>query len=157
MAYTIQPMRLRDIQALATWRYDGMYAVYDFKFWDLVGIFCSEMIFRLLGKHLFYSAYSQQGELIGMFSFYPRGENRIEVGLGMRPDQTGRGAGLDFVQAGLAYATERFHPAYFQLNVASFNLRACQVYLRAGFTATETYTRRARGKIEDYIKMSRPA
>jgi ribosomal-protein-alanine N-acetyltransferase len=157
MSYTIQPMRLRETLRLATWRYDGIYATYDFKLWDLVGIFLSQLLFRLLGNHLYFSAYNQQGELIGMFSFYPRGEDRIEVGLGMRPDQTGRGAGLSFVQAGLDYAKERYHPAYFQLNVADFNQRAYQVYLRAGFTATGTYARRAHGKVEDYIKMGRPA
>jgi [ribosomal protein S18]-alanine N-acetyltransferase len=157
MPYTIQPMRIRDTLQLSTWRYDGVYAAYDFKFWDLVGIFLSEMIFRLLGNHLYYSVYNQHGELIGMFSFYPRDGNHIEVGLGMRPDQTGRGVGLSFVQAGLDYARERFHPAYFQLNVANFNQRAYLVYERAGFTPTGTSTRRAHGKVEDYIKMSRPA
>jgi [ribosomal protein S18]-alanine N-acetyltransferase len=157
MPYTIQPMRLRDTLKLSTWRYDGIYAAYSFKFWDLVGIFLSEVTFRLLGNHLYYSAYNQHGELIGMFSFYPRDESRIEVGLGMRPDQTGRGAGLGFVQAGLDFAKERYHPAYFQLNVAYFNQRAYLVYLRAGFTPTGTCSRRAHGKVDDYIKMSRPA
>jgi ribosomal-protein-alanine N-acetyltransferase len=157
MPYTIQPMRLRDTLQLSTWRYDGLYAAYDFKFWDLVGIFVSEMTFRLLGNHLYYTAYDQQGELIGMFSFFPRGEHRLEVGLGMRPDQTGRGAGLGFVQAGLDYAKERYRPAYFQLNVANFNQRAYLVYLRAGFTPTGTMRRRVHGNVEDYTKMSRPA
>jgi ribosomal-protein-alanine N-acetyltransferase len=157
MLYTIQPMRFRDTVKLSTWRYDGIYAAYDFKLWDLVGIFLSEMTFRLLGNHLYYSAYNQQGELIGMFSFFPRGEHRLEVGLGMRPDQTGRGAGLGFVLAGLDYARERYHPAYFQLNVANFNQRAYLVYLRAGFTPTGTMKRRAHRTVENYVKMSRPA
>jgi ribosomal-protein-alanine N-acetyltransferase len=157
MPTTIHPMRLRDTLVLASWRYDGIYAGYDFKFCDITGILLTQMIFRLLGKHLYYSAYNQQGELIGMFSFYPRGENDLEVGLGMRPDQTGKGAGLGFVEAGLAYAKARYQAAYFQLNVATFNQRAYLVYLRAGFTPTGTCSRRVRGKDEDYIKMTRPA
>jgi hypothetical protein len=46
MPYTIQPMRLRDMLKLSTWRYDGIYATYDFKFWDLVGVFLSGILYR---------------------------------------------------------------------------------------------------------------
>jgi ribosomal-protein-alanine N-acetyltransferase len=157
MEYTIRPMRIRDALALAGWRYGGIYATYNVGYLDSLGICCTQIVFRLLASSLYYSVFNQGGELIGMFSFYPRHENTIEVGLGMRPDKTGHGAGLQFMQAGLAYARERFKPAYFQLDVADFNQRARLVYERAGFAPTGTVTRQVSGRSQEFIKMSRPA
>ena len=60
----------------------------------------------------------------------------MEIGLGLRPDLTGRGLGLDFFRAGVEFARERFRPALIVLNVAAFNERAIAVYERAGFVRT---------------------
>jgi [ribosomal protein S18]-alanine N-acetyltransferase len=42
--------------------------------------------------------------------------------------------GLAYLQAGLAFATQRFTPRRFRLSVATFNERAIRVYERAGFS-----------------------
>jgi RimJ/RimL family protein N-acetyltransferase/ADP-ribose pyrophosphatase YjhB (NUDIX family) len=57
----------------------------------------------------------------------------LSIGLGMRPDLTGRGMGLAFVKAGMRFAREWFAPAYLRLFVLSWNERAMRVYERAGF------------------------
>jgi ribosomal-protein-alanine N-acetyltransferase len=157
MEYSIRPMSIRDAMSLAGWRYGGIYAPYNVSYLDSLGICGTQMLFRLMGTSLYYSVFNPGGELVGMFSFYPRHENTIEVGLGMRPDKTGHGAGLEFLQAGLAFARERFKPAYFQLDVADFNQRARLVYERAGFTPTGTVRRQVSGRSQEFIKMSRPA
>ncbi len=157
MSYSIQPMPASEALVLARWRYDGIYAGYNFSYWDSLSICVAQAVLRLVGASLYYSVRNEAGELVGVFSFIARRENSIEVGVAMRPDQTGHGAGLDFVRAGLAFAQDRFHPDRFQLDVASFNQRARLVYLRAGFTPCGTMKRRVHGKEEDYIKMSRPA
>jgi ribosomal-protein-alanine N-acetyltransferase len=157
MHYSFRPMRLGDALAIARWRYEGAYAHYNVNYPTILTVWLVQALFRLLGMNTYYAVCDEQGELVGVFSFYPRGENSLEVGLGMRPDKTGHGAGLDFVLAGLAFARERFNPKYFQLDVAVFNERARTVYERAGFVPTGTMTRRVHGKRYDYIKMSRPA
>jgi ribosomal-protein-alanine N-acetyltransferase len=148
---------MREALALARWRYTGMYASYNFGLAASLWIGFVQLMFRMLGASLFYSVRDAEGDLVGMFSFYPRQGNSIEVGLGMRPDKTGQGAGLAFVQAGLDFARNEFKPTSFQLDVAVFNQRARLVYERAGFTQTGSLTRRIKGRQEEYIKMSRPA
>jgi ribosomal-protein-alanine N-acetyltransferase len=148
---------MREALALARWRYSGIYSSYDFGLPASVGIAFTQFVFRLLGASLYYAVHDSGGDLVGMFSFYPRQGNVIEVGLGMRPDKTGQGAGLAFLRAGLDFARDEFRPASFQLDVAVFNQRARLVYERAGFTPAGTLTRRVGGHQEEYIQMRRPA
>ncbi len=94
----------------------------------------------------YYAAVDPHGELVGFFCFkrtaqVPAGflagayddPTALDVGLGLRPDLTGRGLGLDFVEAGLSLAREVFNPPSFRLSVvATFNQRAIAVYERTG-------------------------
>ena len=64
-----------------------------------------------------------------------RRDGSITIGLGLRPDFTGRGLGLEFVAAGLAFARARYQPTGFRLFVYAWNQRAIRVYERAGFVA----------------------
>jgi len=71
-------------------------------------------------------------ELVGFYYFDERSDT-IEIGLGLRPDLTGKGLGLKFFLEGVAFAHERFPGRRVTLNVAAFNERAITVYERAGF------------------------
>jgi [ribosomal protein S18]-alanine N-acetyltransferase len=155
--YSIRPLRMREALALARWRYTGIYSSYNFGLAASLWIAIAQLLFKLLGTSLYYAAHNAEGDLVGMFSFYPRPGNIVEVGLGMRPDKTGQGAGLTFVRAGLDFARDQFKPASFQLDVAVFNQRARLIYERAGFTQTSTLTRRIKGRQEEYLQMRRPA
>jgi ribosomal-protein-alanine N-acetyltransferase len=95
-------------------------------------------------------------ERIGIFTFIQRG-GVIEIGLAMRPDLTGRGLGLSFVEAGLNFARHRYAPTRFTLDVATFNVRAQRVYERAGFRPLDTFSRRFKGKQCEFLAMSRSA
>ena len=63
------------------------------------------------------------------------GEDVIDIGLGMKPDLTGKGMGRTFFQAGIAFAVEKFKPKTFRLSVATFNKRAITLYKNIGFQA----------------------
>ncbi len=88
----------------------------------------------------FFSARDHDGSLVGFYYFELKGPI-LEYGLGLRPDLTGRGHGLDFVRAGLEFGRKRFRPEQIVLAVAAFNERAIAVYERAGFAETGRHVR----------------
>jgi len=93
---------------------------------------------------------------VGIFSLTRRGDD-VEIGVGLRPDLTGRGLGLPFVRAGLELARRRCHPQTFSLYVATFNRRAITVYERAGFIPGAIQQVTFQGRPHDEMRMSRLA
>jgi ribosomal-protein-alanine N-acetyltransferase len=124
----IQPASPATFAEVGSWRYEPPYDFYD---GDADPV---------LNPERFYEALDQDGLLIGNYYFEKKGD-ALEIGLGMRPDLTGRGLGLEFLQAGLDFGRERFRPARIVLNVAAFNERAIKVYARAGFRETGRHVR----------------
>ena len=128
MTLSIQQAPPSELDEIAAWRYEPPYDFYD---GDQEPIVNPERFFVVRDDH---------GELVGFLYFESRG-NVLEYGLGLRPDLTGRGLGLEFVHAGLEFARERFRPERVTLAVAAFNERARVVYERAGFVVTGRHTR----------------
>jgi ribosomal-protein-alanine N-acetyltransferase len=85
-------------------------------------------------------------------------DQTIDIGLGMRPDLTGRGLGLAFVDAGLAFARGQFASRRFRLFVLTFNERAIRVYERAGFTRVRQFIQQnpVHGELH-FVEMRREA
>ena len=145
------------------WHYEGPYAIYNWQDDDDPSV----MLDRRSPQ---YAVRDERGELIGFFAYgssaYVWGvdephlyseNNTITVGLGMRPDLTGKGLGLAFVQAGLDFAREQFKPDYFRLYVMTFNERAIRVYERAGFERVGIYVQHNALGDCDFLEMRRKA
>jgi RimJ/RimL family protein N-acetyltransferase len=111
------------------WRYEPPYDFYD---GDADPI---------LNPERFYEARDEEGTLIGHYYFDLQGDT-LEYGLGLSPELTGRGLGLEFFVAGLEFGRERFSPERVVLYVAAFNERARIVYERAGFRVVGRHVRR---------------
>jgi [ribosomal protein S18]-alanine N-acetyltransferase len=88
----------------------------------------------------FYSVSTSDGAIAGFFYFEERG-GAIFLGLGLRPDLTGRGLGPAFVSAGVDFARALFGPKRIVLDVAGFNERAIRAYERAGFRQIGSHIR----------------
>jgi RimJ/RimL family protein N-acetyltransferase len=123
----IEPASEETHHLLATWRYPPPYDFYD---GDVEPVHNPERYFEARDGN----------ELIGFYYFEPKPPD-LDYGLGLRPDLTGRGLGLEFFVAGLAFARERYSPRRVFLHVAEFNERARRVYERAGFSVISTHVR----------------
>ena len=150
--YLFQQMDEADANGVADWRYEPPYDFYD-------PVADPEDLAELLDPEHRRDAYFSvldEGELVGSFQFEVRGAT-VELGLGLRPDLTGKGLGLDFLTAGMNFAREWFEPKRFTLAVATFNGRAIRIYERAGFRRGETYTHETNGGRHPFLSMERRA
>jgi [ribosomal protein S18]-alanine N-acetyltransferase len=159
MQFTFKLMDEADAYAIQTWSYEEPYSVYNWEEEDEI----SEMLDR---RSPHYAVRDEQGELVGFFAYgssaqawkseepYLYSENKtITIGLGMRPDLTGKGLGLAFVNAGLDFAREQFKSDYFRLFVLTFNERAIRVYERAGFQRVGSYMQRNTSGEREFLEM----
>jgi RimJ/RimL family protein N-acetyltransferase len=98
------------------------------------------------------------GERLDAFWYFDWHDDVVEVGIGLRPDLTGRGRGESFLRAQLAYAAQRWQPATFRLFVAVWNERAVRLYERLGFREVDRERRRFEVAGEhEFLRMERPA
>ena len=150
----IGPLGQEEAEAIAEWRYPEPYSFYD---WTADPDDLRELLDAALRGDAYWAVRDEANELVGYFDFKPKDEQTVEIGLGLRPDLTGRGLGGTFLAAGLEFARTRFAPARFVLSVATFNERAIKVYERAGFTRERIYMHSTNGAEWEFLEMSRPA
>lgn len=131
------------------WHYEGEYSFYDIQ--------ADEEDFQEFidpeqrGESFF--VVEDKGELMGFFNFNEKGSNIVDIGLGMRPDLTGKGAGLAFIASGVEFAKSSYKPGKLTLSVATFNQRAIKVYKKAGFIERETFMQDTNGSRFEFVRM----
>jgi ribosomal-protein-alanine N-acetyltransferase len=144
-------MSQEDAVVIATWRYPPPYDFYDA---DADPDDLAELLDPRRRAGRYFSAL-QDGDLIG-FAHVSAADGTADIGLGLRPDLTGRGLGSSFLEAVMAFAREGGEPARFTLSVAAFNQRAIRVYERAGFVVSRRYRHFSAGATWDFLEMTRP-
>ncbi len=126
---SLRPLTGADAAQICRWHYPPPYHFYDLG---------EEVLPELLRWIAHYQAITRQSELIGFFATgkevcqipggrYPEGP--LDIGIGLRPDLTGRGLGEPLLRQILAGLRE----PRLRLTVAEFNARAITVYHRLGF------------------------
>ncbi|BBH20311.1 N-acetyltransferase [Paenibacillus baekrokdamisoli] len=129
---------LEDAIQITRWKYSGKYSFYDYD--------DSPESIKELMDGTYFSLKREHNELIGFCCFgsnaqVPGGrqfnlyheDQMLDLGLGMRPDLTGRGMGMLFLTTCMNYASETFPSHRLRLSVATFNKRAIALYTNAGF------------------------
>lgn len=142
MHFTFTPMTEEDARAIQSWHYEELYTTYNMHGDDEPDVL-TEMLDT---RSPYYAVRDEQNTLIGFYSYGTSahiegemepglfvGDRMVTIGLGLRPDRTGRGLGLTFVHAGMDFARSAFAPKRFRLYVFAWNERAIRVYERAGF------------------------
>ncbi len=148
---TFTPMTVEVAQIIADdWKYPAPYDFYDATA-DMEDY--KEFITPTQWPDRFWQV--RHGEdLVGFFTADSGNDDRCEISLGLRPDLTGGGRGLSFLQAALALLeAEGLAQRPVVLSVAAFNLRAIKVYEAAGFTTVRTYSQPTNGSTYDFIEM----
>jgi RimJ/RimL family protein N-acetyltransferase len=149
-----------DAREVLSWRYEAPYDMYNAD-----PTRSKEGVAALVDPgNQYFVARDVEGRTVGYCCFGPdarvpggdyRDPGAIDVGLGMRPDLTGRGDGLAFVQAVLAFGRQRFDARRWRLSVAAFNRRAMRVYERAGFVEVGRFRRGGRPDDLEFVIMTR--
>ena len=128
MKITISELSQEGHVEMRSWRYPPPYDFYDGD------------VDPPLNPERFFGAFDEDGGLVGFYYFEEKPPD-LDYGLGLRPDLTGRGLGLEFFVEGLSFARRRYRPRRVFLHVAEFNVRARRVYERAGFSVVSSHVR----------------
>ena len=142
MRFRIDPMEQAEAEEVATWRYPADYA---FDNADADADDLAELLDGERRAQRYFTVRDEQASLVGFFQFKRPDMDTVEVGLGLRPDLTGRGLGETLVRAGLAFARRRYRPKQFRLAVAAFDRRAIPVYERCGLVEVRRYVHQTNG------------
>ena len=139
-------------QIARKWHYSDTYSFYDMEN-DPEDF--EEIITPRLRANKYYQILDNKDKLVGYFCLEKLSEEKEEVGLGLRPDLTGRGLGLTFVKEIEVFIQNNFNYKLIILSVASFNKRAIKVYQRAGFKIDGSKLQKSNGGVYEFINLSK--
>jgi ribosomal-protein-alanine N-acetyltransferase len=145
-------MTAANARSIAAWLYPEPYSFYD---WDQDADDLAELLDPSEWGRRYFAVDGADGSLAGLFVFTVNDDGGAEIGLGLRPDLTGRGLGEGFVDAGLRYAADVLGARSYALAVAAFNGRAIAVYERCGFQQVEQYLHATNGGFHPFVRMAR--
>jgi len=139
----VSPLDHAAALAITRWRYPPPYDLYTLSD-DPLGT----ALFLSSAASGYFQLRDAAGELVAFCCFgaeaqVPGGDystQALDLGLGLRPDLTGRGHGMRYLGAVLAFGIAQFQPTLLRLTVADFNLRAIRLYQKAGFHAAARFT-----------------
>ena len=139
---------------VATWRYEPPYDFYDLAS-DPAD--AAEMRDPACASH-FRAVLADGDDRLDAFWYFDWRDDVVELGIGLRPDLTGRGHGESFLRAQLEYAAQTWQPKTFRLFVTAWNERAIRLYERLGFheVGRETRSFQLVGEHE-FLRMERAA
>jgi RimJ/RimL family protein N-acetyltransferase len=119
-----------------SWHYEPPY-----DFYDLASDPDDEALIRDPARAEHHRAVLGESGRLEAVWYFDWHEDVVEVGIGLRPDLTGRGLGEALMRAQLEYAAQSWQPKTFRLFVAAWNERAIRLYERLGFQEVARETR----------------
>lgn len=158
MNYIIKLMEKKEAIEISKWEYEEPYSIYN-----MDG--SQEVIAELLDGS-YYVVKNEKKEVFGYFCFginaqVPAGnqynvyhkKDVIDIGLGMKPDFTGQGKGVEFFRKGIEFTKKKFLTSKIRLTVANFNKRAIKTYENVGFEKDNTFEVNRGNNIVEFIIM----
>jgi RimJ/RimL family protein N-acetyltransferase len=149
----VEPWTAAYARDVETWHYEPPY-----DFYDLASHPGDAAEMRAPARREHYRAVLGADGRLEAFWYFKARDAVVEVGIGLRPDLTGRGLGESFMCAQLEHARGQWQPETFRLFVAAWNERAIRLYERLGFREVGRETRHFElaGRHE-FVRMERRA
>jgi RimJ/RimL family protein N-acetyltransferase len=145
MSYSFNKMDKISARAILGWRYDPPYDIYNLASDDVESV----VQYMMDPPNAYFSISDEQGELAAYCCFGREGQvpggdyssDALDIGMGVRPELTGRGFGHEFVGSVLDFAGITFGPCVYRVTVAEFNKRALRVWEKAEFQLVDRFQR----------------
>lgn len=145
----LRPITADDVRQIITWRYEPPYDIYNMGSGTVGAIELAEAIDYFLRPKYHFQVMLHQppGDLAAFCSFGPDGQvaggdysaPAVDIGMGVHPQNTGRGLGGLFAGAAINFALQNFDPARLRVTIAAFNLRAQKVWERHNFVPVQRF------------------
>lgn len=155
----VRPVTEVDVLEFVSWRYEPPYDPYNIESDP------AEEVEYFLKPETNCRVLEEGGEVVGFFTVgrdaqVPGGnyeQDAIDIGLGVKPERTGRGEGHRFVEPVLSQVFAESDNPTLRVTIAASNLRAQKVWIRAGFTEDARFTteRELMGSTE-FVVLTRP-
>lgn len=133
----LSPLSEPEAREICTWRYDGVYAVYNFSDWDKVVRNHWALADKEQREAEFLSVRLEE-ELIGYGRIFLH-EGKAFIGIGLKPTWCGRGYGGPVMVELVKECRRRYPETPIALEVRSFNRRALKCYQKVGFKVKARY------------------
>lgn len=151
MAFDIERLDQPSAYSIANeWKYPDVYSFYDMTS-DPEDY--EEIMDPLLRAENYFQVLKDD-RLFGFFVVEKNPDHNVmNMGLGIRPELTGKGLGQAFVSEIITYIHKNYSVKMLRLGVAAFNKRAQKVYEKIGFKQTKMYDQETNGSIYPFIEM----
>lgn len=151
MAFDIERLDQPSAYSIANeWKYPDVYSFYDMTS-DPEDY--EEIMDPLLRAENYFQVLKDD-RLFGFFVVEKNPDHNVmNMGLGIRPELTGKGLGQAFVSEIITYIHKNYSVKTLRLGVAAFNKRAQKVYEKIGFKQTKMYDQETNGSIYPFIEM----
>jgi RimJ/RimL family protein N-acetyltransferase len=124
--------------------------------YDLYNLIEENLPILLNPDNRYYAVRTISGELIGYCCLgndarVPGGSYQgfepevLDIGVGLRPDWTGKGFGEIFIQSILKFSDQEFQPSVFRVSIADFNLRSRRAFEKIGFQSRVKFQHKVTG------------
>jgi [ribosomal protein S18]-alanine N-acetyltransferase len=154
-ALHVRPLEPRDAEAVAAWRYQGPWSIYDPHPGDepISAVAGYDAVVDDAGSLVGFVCVGQEARVPGL----TEADGTIDIGVGMHPDLVGRGLGRRFGAVVLDHVRGRYGDRPLRAVVQGWNQRSLRLARSLGFRDAGTHSCVQDGKQVSYVILVRPA
>lgn len=137
MKYIVENMNEEFAKQICSWKYEGEYEIYNtVSFEEMKSKKISLLNPERINNYICFID-EENKEVVAYINIMKKENENIFLGIGLKPNLCGKGMGKEFLQVGIKKALERYPKHKIVLQVRSWNKRAINCYLNAGFRITK--------------------